>query len=88
VLREALGETKRFDLWTSILNSFNANSSKSNPHHHRLNNALSIVAKLVVADSTYLPIFERLEAEIEAMASNAGAIARAQAIANGQTATF
>ena len=54
----------------------------------RLNNALSVVAKLVMEDEIYLPIFERLEAEIAAIRLRDNAFLRAKAIANGHTAIF
>lgn len=51
----------------------------------RLKTALAKVAKLVVADPVYLPIFTRLEAEIAKAEAN-DPLARARALA--QSATF
>ena len=54
----------------------------------RLHRAREVVAKLVVEDPVYLPIFERLETEIaieEAKHSADDAVSRARAIAAAQT---
>jgi len=53
----------------------------------RLCRAREVVARLVVEDPVYLPIFERLETEIaveEAKASADDAVSRARAIAAAQ----
>ncbi len=47
----------------------------------RLREAYKTVAKLVIADPVYLPIFERLEAELLAADTELDAITRARAIA-------
>ena len=44
-------------------------------------------AALVIADPLYIPIFERIEREIAAHATQQDAISRARAIAAGQKAS-
>lgn len=62
-------------------------SSSSSNHLKRLYAAREKVAKLVVADLVYLPIFERLEAEIAAEEAAGDAIERARALVARQRAT-
>ena len=52
----------------------------------RLKQARAKVAKLVLLDPVYLPIFERLEAELLAAETQTDAISRARAIAARQKA--
>lgn len=54
----------------------------------RLRRAREVVAALVIEDSVFLPIFERLEREVaieEARTSSEDALTRARAIAAAQT---
>ncbi|MDD9730441.1 hypothetical protein PVW46_11025 [Mameliella sp. AT18] len=53
----------------------------------RLRSAHQSVAELVLIDPVYLPIFERLEAELLAAQSSESAIERARAVAARQRAT-
>lgn len=49
----------------------------------RLQKARHTVAQLVLMDRVYLPIFERLDAEIAAMEHEQALMDRARAIVNG-----
>lgn len=50
---------------------------------HKLIECRHKVAQLVLMDRVYLPIFERLDAEIAAMAHEHALLDRARAIVNG-----
>ena len=52
----------------------------------RLRAAHAKVAKLVIVDPVYVPIFERLEAELAALEAKGDAVARARAILARQSA--
>lgn len=56
------------------------------PELQRLHLALAKVAKLVVADPAYVPIFARLEQEIAIAEATGDLLARARAVAARQSA--